>query len=588
TLSPADSLALQIDVPATLDRAAQELARCQGLLKAGRWMDAQRAAEQLLADLHELRQRVPLSYVQNQQFVRLVQQAGSVRLHCVRQHLSLRPAFQPPPAASEESQPAAGGEEPEGAPAGGPTVGAAPGPGLPTDSVLASPEAQQIVPESNDRVQHWIDFFSGRGHATFQAWLSRSGEYLDMMMPVLERNGLPPDLIHVVFVESGFNPKALSRSAASGPWQFVKSTARIFGLNVNPKVDERRDPKRSTEAAAQYLKHLYSLFHDWPLALAAYNSGEGTVLRALGRQNTFNYWSLNLPRQTRDYVPAFMAALTIAKDPAAYGFQGQAINPPLSFDEIPAPGGVNLKVLAYLTRSPIELLRRLNPAILRKQASPRDGGTMVRVPKGTGPEVLARLQARDYPAALARPEVETTRHRVKKGETLRTIARHYGLTASALARANHIRDPGSRLRRGAVLSVPLREAAGAEPAAWTPAVPAGPPTPPAVRRGMLGPPTPPQLAEVETEPAAGGALGPASATRATPAVAEAAMAPALDLAAGPRPAELVPIHLVRKGETLYGIAALHHCKAADLVRWNGLRPGAPIHPGMTLRVAAGD
>jgi membrane-bound lytic murein transglycosylase D len=317
---------------------------------------------------------------------------------------------------------------------------------LPSDSLLASADAQQIQPESNDRVQKWIDFFTGRGRKTFSAWLQRSGSYMDMMVPVLERNGMPADLIHLVFVESGFNPKAFSSSAASGPWQFVRGTAQIFGLNVDAKFDERRDPARSTEAAAQYLKHLYSLFHDWPLALAAYNSGEGTVLRALKSQNTFDYWSLHLPRQTEDYVPEFMAALTIARDPAAFGFEGK-LNPPLSFDQIVVPGGLNLRVLSYLTAAPLEELKNLNPAILRRQAPRTGGGVLVRVPRGTGAECINRLQAKDYPASLAAPEREPRRasaHAARHGRH-----GHGSKATAAHHRAHSSSTPGKHSAHGA-------------------------------------------------------------------------------------------------------------------------------------------
>jgi membrane-bound lytic murein transglycosylase D len=549
--TPADSLALLVDIPGKLSQATAELGRCQRLLRGSRTMEAQWAAEALLTSLHSLRQKAPMTYAQNQQFVKLVQQAGGIRLRCVRNHLALRPSFAPgagPDDQDDADTAATAATAPDSLPALTlrPVMNvAASRMRSPSDSLLRTADVRLIRTEDNDRVQHWIDFFTGRGRSTFQTWLTRSGSYLDMMLPVLEKNGLPPDLIHLVFIESGFSPKALSSSAASGPWQFMRSTAQVFGLNVNQQVDERRDPKRSTEAAAQYLKHLYSLFHDWPLALAAYNSGEGTVLRALSRQNTFDYWSLRLPRQTEDYVPEFMAAMTIARNPSAYGFEGKALNPPLSFDEISVPGGVNLGVLSYLSSAPMEGLRRLNPAYLRKQASPKNGAVTVRVPKGTGPLVLARLEQRDYPPALAKPEPEVMRHRVRKGETLAGIARHYGVPVKTLARENHIRNVASRLRVGGVLRVPATEAPDAVPAG---ARPAGPP-PPAQPAVTAGPPLP-----------------------ASPAVA-----------AGNAPAPRA--HLVRKGDSLFSIAREHHCTVADLRRWNGLEPDAKLHPGQRLVVA---
>ena len=204
-LSHADSLALLIDVPARLTHAQRQLDECRALSRSGRFLDAQCSVERLMASLHELRQQVSMSYAENQKLIDLVRMAGGVRLNCVRQHLSVRPSFHPSDPDADES---GDGEAPESPPPPALT---------PTDSMLAGPAAQEILPEDNDRVQKWIDFFTGRGRPTFSAWLKRSGEYTQMMVPILERNGLPVDLIHLVFVESGFNPLAFSRSAASGP-----------------------------------------------------------------------------------------------------------------------------------------------------------------------------------------------------------------------------------------------------------------------------------------------------------------------------------------------------------------------------------
>src|SRR5262249_12484347 len=182
------------------------------------------------------------------------------------------------------------------------------------------PAVADIERQLNADVLKYIAVVTAAGRSTFERWRKRSGRYMDMFRSVLQKEGLPPDLVHLCFVESGFNINARSYAAAVGPWQFMRSSAQLFGLNVNQWVDERKDPEKATVAAARYLKHLYGIFGDWPLALASYNAREGTVMRAIKAQGTTNYWELRLPKQTEEYVPQFMAALAIARDPVKYGF----------------------------------------------------------------------------------------------------------------------------------------------------------------------------------------------------------------------------------------------------------------------------
>src|SRR5262249_9097522 len=158
-----------------------------------------------------------------------------------------------------------------------------------------------------------------------------------------------------------------------GPWQFLRSTSRLFGLDVNQWVDERKDPEKSTVAAARYLKHLYTIFGDWPLALASYNAGEGTILRAIKPQRTTNYWDLKLPRQTEDYVPQFMAVLAISRDPGKYGFDKLELDQPMEFDEVALKGAVDLRSLASLAECSVDEIKQLNPAIQRHAVKGPEG-----------------------------------------------------------------------------------------------------------------------------------------------------------------------------------------------------------------------
>jgi membrane-bound lytic murein transglycosylase D len=315
--------------------------------------------------------------------------------------------------------------------------------------VLNAPAMDAIEPQYNEQVYRWIEFFTGSGRSAYERWLKRSGRYVELFRTVLQKEGLPPDLVHLVFVESGFNIDARSVSAAVGPWQFLRSTGRLFGLNINQWVDERKDPEKSTVAAARYLKHLYSIFGDWPLALASYNAGEGTVLRAIKQQGTTNYWDLKLPRQTEEYVPQFMAVLAISRDPEKYGFEDVARDDPMQFDEIAFKGAVDLRVLAKLCECDYDEMRRLNPAVLRTATTGPNGVTVLRVPEGKGPVLMERLQS-----GSAMPAVNLTlTHRVRSGETINSIAARYHVGAEELAKLNGI---GRKypLRRGATLTVP--------------------------------------------------------------------------------------------------------------------------------------
>src|SRR5262245_36198406 len=259
------------------------------------------------------------------------------------------------------------------------------------DPNLQAPATEDIEPQFNADVYRWIEFFTGNGRSVFERWLKRSGQYMNLFRAVLKREGLPEDLVHLVFVESGFNVQARSTSAAVGPWQFLRSTGRLFGLTVNQWVDERKDPEKSTVAAARYLKHLYSIFGDWPLALASYNAGEGTVLRAIKRQGTTNYWDLRLPRQTEEYVPQFMAVLAISREPRKYGFDEVELDEPIDFDEVAFKGSVDLRAIAKLAECSYEEIRELNPAMLRGSATSKSGVTTLRVPPGKGELLMQRL-----------------------------------------------------------------------------------------------------------------------------------------------------------------------------------------------------
>ena len=399
-------------------------------------------------------------------------------------------------------------------------------------------EIEEIEAQINPDVANWIAYFNDRGRSTFERWLKRSGRYAELFRKVLQNEGLPADLVHLVFVESGFNLYARSSSNAVGPWQFLRSTGRLFGLTVNPWLDERKDPEKSTVAAARYLKHLYGMFKDWPLALASYNAGEGTVLRAIKRQGTTNYWDLRLPRQTEDYVPQFMAVLAISKDPEKYGFDSVELDEPMTFDEVAFTGAVDLAALAKLADCTVKELRDLNPAMLQNSARGVGNVTTLRVPHGKGEILLKRLQdGATLPAVNLK-----LKHRVRRGETLQGIANQYHVSAKQLARANGIAR-NRHLRRGTMLTVPVGSA---------------PPAPIVLENG---------------DPR--GSTSYVPGRRGVPR----------ERVKGTSSAEGRMTVTVRKGETLATIAQRYGVTTAEVMRWNHLK-SSRVRRGTRLKIRA--
>jgi membrane-bound lytic murein transglycosylase D len=299
--------------------------------------------------------------------------------------------------------------------------------------------------EWNERVENAIIYFQTVARDAFETYLSRSGKYIDLMQSILKEKGLPLDLVWLCLVESGFNPKAYSWARAMGPWQFIASTGRKYGLKRNWWYDERRDFVKSTYAACDYFSFLYNKFNSWSLALAGYNGGEGRVERAIQKHNTDNFWALKLRKQTEDYVPLYMAATIIAKNPEKYGFNVE-YEDPIQFDIVEINQPMDLKKIAKMVKTSLETMQELNPELLRGVTPPNYRGYKLRIPLGTKESFTQNLN--ENPSKLASGLF--VEHKVKKGETLSEISQKYGVPLSVIMETNaltkkHLLRVGQRL-----------------------------------------------------------------------------------------------------------------------------------------------
>ena len=392
---------------------------------------------------------------------------------------------------------------------------------LKTVTAIAGKQQEKAVPASdipltlNKRVEWFLQHFQTKGKNSFRSWLEKSGEYIPMIQGILRHYGLPEDLAYLALIESGFNLRAYSRCHAVGLWQFLKGTAKRYDLTIDWWVDERRDPEKSTRAAARYLSDLYKEFGSWYLAMAGYNAGAGRIRWAIRKAGTKNFWYLAdkrlLKRETRDYVPKMIAATLIAKEPERYGFGDVEYLPPLCFDKVTCQDPLGLKVMASLADTTVKEILLLNPELRRRRTPPGVSYTL-RLPSGKGDLFLERL---------ARIETQTTiacaAHKSDQKETLSGSTHHCNSTSTPtedLARVplDHKIKAGNSLIKQVIGKVSLARSA--------------------IAYGKIG----------ET-----------------------------------------PIHIVRKGDTLWEIAKVYNIDLAELRRCNNLTDDeAIIRPGETL------
>jgi membrane-bound lytic murein transglycosylase D len=309
----------------------------------------------------------------------------------------------------------------------------------------------------NSRVEGFILYFQTVIRERFSTWLAQSSKYAPLMRSVLQENGLPEDLVYLSLIESGFNPYAYSRSKAVGLWQFIAPTGKRYGLKVNAWVDERRDPEKSTLAAALYLKDLYDMFECWYLAAAGYNAGEGKIARGMKRYRTEDFWELTkyryLKRETKDYVPQMIAAALIAKNPEGYGFEDIAYEEPLCYDKVMVPEATDLRSIAKACEVSVEELRDLNPELLRVYTPPDVSNYEVKIPCGKKEIFLANFETLQQARGL-----QFKTHVTRRGETLHSIAKLYRIELTSLLETNCLATQGRLASRTQlIVPVPLKQ-----------------------------------------------------------------------------------------------------------------------------------
>jgi membrane-bound lytic murein transglycosylase D len=316
-----------------------------------------------------------------------------------------------------------------------------------------------------DQVAGYINYFSNRGRGTIERALARSGRYEDMIRRTLQQEGVPQELIYLAQAESGFHPLAVSRAGARGMWQFMGSRAKGYGLERSWWVDDRQDPEKATRAAAHHLKDLYNEFGDWYLAMAAYNSGPGTVQSAVKRTGYADFWELYnrnvLPKETRNYVPIIVAVTIMAKNPAQYGLDSVIKDKPVPYDAVKIDYPIDLRLAAECVDATAADLLDLNPSLLR-MTTPRfaENGTAeagkdrvfeLHLPAGTADKFQSAVAS-----IPADKRVWWRYHKVQSGETLATIARTYHTAPKAIAEANDLENgPNSALEADTRLIIPI-------------------------------------------------------------------------------------------------------------------------------------
>ena len=403
------------------------------------------------------------------------------------------------------------------------------------DHDLATLQAEYDIPiEVNEAVRDYVRFFQSRvARKHFVKWLGRSHRYMDRYRAIMKQEGMPQDTVFLAMIESGFGNFAYSRARASGPWQFISGTGKLYGLKQDFWVDERRDPEKSAHAAARYLKQLHQQTGDWRLAWAGYNAGVGRIFKARA-QGYDDFWEMAavkgrkvLRAETKGYVPKLMAAAIITKHPEAFGFTKDEIEPQswTEYAEVTIPSATLLGVLARAAGVTERDLMDLNPELRRACTPPR--AYQLKIPKST-----EATFAQAWPSVQGKVKMTFAGHVVRRGDTLSSIAHHYGVPVEGVMEMNGLRT-SKKLRVGSELIIP---------------------------KPLGGP----QVAHAE-EPAPR-----ARAVRPEPAHRQPAAVPAVVASNAQEQAGAKKTLRVQAGDTLWSISRRLGVELQQLCRWNGI------------------